>query len=51
MSDILFLTACAVICGAKDWDKIENFSHAKLDFSASTALLRPARPLTTRWPE
>ena len=32
MSDILFLTVGAVICGAEGWDEIEDFGHAKLDF-------------------
>ena len=32
LSDILFLTVCAVICGAEGWDEIEDFGHAKLDF-------------------
>jgi predicted transposase YbfD/YdcC len=32
LSDILFLTVCAVICGAEEWDEIEDFGHAKLDF-------------------
>lgn len=32
LSDILFLTVCAVICGAEGWEEIEDFGHAKLDF-------------------
>ncbi|ERS90731.1 hypothetical protein Q671_17775, partial [Halomonas sp. PBN3] len=32
LSDILFLTVGAVICGAEGWDEIEDFGHAKLDF-------------------
>ncbi len=32
LSDSLFLTVCAVICGAEGWDEIEDFGHAKLDF-------------------
>ena len=32
LSDILFLTVCAVICGAEGWDEIEDFGNAKLDF-------------------
>lgn len=32
LSDILFLTVCAVICGAESCEEIEDFGHAKLDF-------------------
>ncbi|QTF91787.1 MAG: ISAs1 family transposase [Halomonas sp. BM-2019] len=32
LSDILFLTVCAVICGAEGWEEIEDFGHAKLGF-------------------
>jgi len=28
---ILFLVACAVICGSEGWDEIEDFGHSKLD--------------------
>ncbi|SEK39312.1 Predicted transposase YbfD/YdcC associated with H repeats [Halomonas daqiaonensis] len=32
LSDILFLTVCAVICGAEGWDEIQGFGHAKIYF-------------------
>lgn len=32
LSDILFLTVCAVICGAEGWEEIEDFGHEKLGF-------------------
>lgn len=32
LSDILFLTVFAVICGAEGWDEIEDVGHTKLDF-------------------
>ncbi|WP_276605694.1 transposase family protein [Onishia niordana] len=32
LSDILFLTVFAVICGDEGWDEIGDFGHAKLDF-------------------
>lgn len=50
LSDILFLTVCAVICGAEGWDEIEDFGHAKLDFCVNTVILRRVRPAMTPWP-
>lgn len=32
LTDILFLTVCAVISGCEGWDEIEDFGEAKLDF-------------------
>ncbi|HAH7109287.1 TPA: transposase family protein [Escherichia coli] len=32
MLDILLLTICAVISGAEDWEYIEDFGEAHLDF-------------------
>lgn len=32
ITDILFLTICAVISGCEGWDEIEDFGEAKLDF-------------------
>ena len=28
--DILFLSICAVLCGADGWEEIEDFGHARL---------------------
>jgi predicted transposase YbfD/YdcC len=32
LDDILFITICAVICGADGWEDIEAFAHAKEDW-------------------
>jgi predicted transposase YbfD/YdcC len=32
LSDILFITLCAVICGADEWTEIELFGRAKFDW-------------------
>lgn len=31
-TDIIFITVAAVICGAEDWEDIEDFGDCKLDF-------------------
>jgi len=31
LSDILFLTVCAVIAGADEWEGIEDFGHERLE--------------------
>lgn len=35
MMDIIFITVCAVICGADQWTEIEEFGHAKYDWFVS----------------
>ena len=32
MPELLFITLCAVICGAEGWQDVEDFGHAKLPF-------------------
>ena len=32
LMDIIFLSICAVLCGAEGWEEIEDFGHAKLDW-------------------
>jgi len=32
LSDILFITLCAVLCGADSWTEVEEFGDAKLDW-------------------
>ncbi|EGJ00019.1 H repeat-associated protein yhhI domain protein [Shigella boydii 5216-82] len=32
LSDILFLTVCAVIAGADEWQEIEDFGHERLEW-------------------
>jgi len=32
MDELLFVTLCAVICGAEGWQDIEDFGHSKLDY-------------------
>ena len=32
MPELLFVTLCAVICGAEGWQDVEDFGHAKLAF-------------------
>lgn len=32
VDELLFLTLCAVICGAEGWSDVEDFGHAKQDF-------------------
>jgi predicted transposase YbfD/YdcC len=32
LMDILFLSICAVLCGAEGWEDIEDFGHVKIDW-------------------
>lgn len=32
MSEILFVTLCAAVCGAEGWQDIEDFGKAKIDY-------------------
>lgn len=32
LSDIMFITLCAVICGADEWTEVEVFGNAKIDW-------------------
>ena len=32
LMDIIFLSICAVLCGAEGWEEIEDFGHARLDW-------------------
>ncbi len=30
LSDIIFITICAIICGAQHWNEIEEFGHQRI---------------------
>lgn len=32
MSEILLVTLCAAICGAEDWQDVEDFGKVKIDY-------------------
>lgn len=42
--DILVLTVCAVLCGADDWEAVEMWGEAKLDWLRQTIPLKNGIP-------
>ena len=40
LTDVLFLTVSAVLCGAGDWEAVELFGNNQLDWLKNTVLLQ-----------
>ena len=44
---ILFISLCAVICGAESWNEIEDYGNAKIDWFEKFLYLPNGIPLIT----
>ncbi|ECJ6126488.1 transposase family protein [Salmonella enterica] len=47
LSDILFLTVCAIIAGADEWIESEDLGHERLDWLKNMPILKIKSPLMT----